>query len=64
MNQLLRDESFRTHLITYIAVNVMLVIINIVTSPDKVWFFWPLLGWGIGIVGHAYRVHSAGKART
>ena len=21
---------------------------------DNWWFFWPLLGWGIGIVSHAF----------
>jgi hypothetical protein len=34
----------------------MLFLINITTSPDVLWFYWPLLGWGIGIVMHAVYV--------
>ena len=30
--------------------------INLVTTPGKYWFYWPLLGWGLGIIRHAYGV--------
>jgi hypothetical protein len=26
------------------------------TSPGYQWFWWPMLGWGIGMVFHAYGV--------
>lgn len=45
-------KTFYVHLITYIAVNIMLLIINITTSPDHWWFIYPLFGWGIGITVH------------
>jgi hypothetical protein len=57
VNRILQNYGFRIHLITYVAVNALLLAINLVTSPDKLWFYWPLLGWGIGILGHAYAVH-------
>jgi hypothetical protein len=38
----------------------MLFLINITTSPDILWFYWPLLGWGIGIVMHAVYVFGFG----
>lgn len=45
-------KGFLIHLSIYIVVNVILIIINLVYSPETLWFFYPLIGWGIGIVGH------------
>ena len=50
-----RDEEkrgFLVHLVVYILVNAMLIIINLMYSPEKIWFFYPLIGWGIGISMH------------
>lgn len=44
-----RLKEFYVHLFTYVVVNFMLLIINIVTSPSYWWFIFPLLGWGIGL---------------
>jgi len=49
-------KGFYTHLIVYIVINLMLYAINMIASPDSLWFFWPLMGWGIAIVLHALRV--------
>ena len=48
--------GFYVHLSVYIAVNILLVIVNISTSPQYLWFKWPLIGWGIGIISHALGV--------
>ncbi len=37
-------KGFYTHLIVYVCVNIVLVIINLVTSPGALWFYWPLMG--------------------
>jgi hypothetical protein len=44
----------------YVLVNAFLILIDIVTSPGDYWFFWPLLGWGIGLVLHAVSVFGLG----
>ncbi len=44
------------HLATYIIVNILLIIINLRTYPQYLWFKWPLLGWGIGLFFHALGV--------
>ena len=49
-------KGFYSHLIVYAAVNVVLVIINLVTSPGVLWFYWPMLGWGIGLFFHGMGV--------
>ena len=48
--------GFYIHLSVYIAVNIVLVIINLRTSPEYIWFKWPLIGWGIGVFFHAMGV--------
>lgn len=54
----LRD--YYTHLATYVAVNLFLIILNLVTSPGPLWFIYPLLGWGIGIAIHTAEVFWTG----
>jgi hypothetical protein len=54
-------KGFYSHLIAYVAVNVVLVIINLVTGPGYLWFVWPLLGWGIGLFFHAMGVFVFSK---
>jgi hypothetical protein len=53
-------RGFYTHLGVYVLINAMLLLINITTSPDILWFYWPLLGWGIAVALHALRVFGAG----
>jgi len=56
--------SFYIHLSVYIVVNLLLIVINFSTSPQYLWFKWPLIGWGIGLFFHALSVYlfSAGAA--
>lgn len=42
-------------LLTFILVNIMLFIINITTTPEHLWFIYPLLGWGIPFFIKRYR---------
>jgi len=44
--------SFYIHLAAYVIVNLVLLAVNLATSPGNLWFVWPLLGWGIGILAH------------
>jgi hypothetical protein len=55
------QRSFFVHLITYLLVNAMLFILNAATrgTDGGWWFYWPLIGWGIGIVSHAFSVFGA-----
>jgi hypothetical protein len=49
-------KGFYVHLTVYILVNAGLWLINLLTSPAAFWFYWPLLGWGIGLAAHAVAV--------
>ena len=45
-------RGFSVHLVVYVLVNAMLIAINLIYSPEAIWFFYPLIGWGIGISMH------------
>ena len=49
-------KGYYIHLITYFVVNIFLLILNLLTSPDELWFYWPMLGWGIGILSHTWSI--------
>ncbi len=51
----LRD--FQAHLTAYLLVNLALFLINVAT-PGSWWFYWPLLGWGAGVLAHAAHVYT------
>ena len=51
-------KGFYGNLSSYILVNTGLIILNLVTSPEHLWFFYPLLGWGLGVVLHAMSVFN------
>lgn len=48
--------GFFVHAGVYAAVMVLLVFINLVTSPQVIWFVWPLIGWGLAVVLHGVGV--------
>jgi hypothetical protein len=49
-------KSFYGHLFIYIMVNIGLFLINYIASPGDWWFYWPLVGWGIGLAAHGVTV--------
>lgn len=51
-----RLEELYGHAAVYVIVNAGLVGLNLLTSPDRFWALWPLLGWGIHLAGHAVAV--------
>jgi 2TM domain len=51
-------KGFYGHLTSFVLVNLFLLIINLTTSPAYLWFFWPLMGWGIGLFFHGLKVFN------
>ncbi|MDC8106030.1 2TM domain-containing protein [Chryseobacterium sp. PTM-20240506] len=54
-------KAFYGNLTSYCLVIPFLFVLNLLTSPDHLWFYWPMLGWGIGIIVHAINVFGIGK---
>lgn len=49
-------RRFYVHLFRYILGVLILLAINLITSPQHLWVFWVMGGWGLGILMHASRV--------
>ena len=49
-------KGFYANLTSYIFVNILLIGINLSTSPNHLWFYWPLLWWGVGVFFHGLKV--------
>ena len=54
-------RQFYVHLTVYVVVNLFLFGLNMLISPGSLWFYWPLMGWGIAVALHALRVFGSGR---
>ena len=50
-----RIKGFYGHVVIYLVVNTGLALINLLSGGGW-WFYWPLVGWGIGLVAHGVSV--------
>ncbi|CAG0988785.1 MAG: 2TM domain-containing protein [Rhodocyclales bacterium] len=60
-SQVRKLRGFYAHLSVYLAVNAGLLVINLFSSPGRLWVVWPLAGWGIGVVIHGASVFLGGR---
>ncbi len=37
-------------IVKYLVVNVFLVFVNLMTTPNYLWVLWVIAGWGIGLI--------------
>jgi hypothetical protein len=53
-------QGFYIHLLVYVVINTALFAINAVTHSQgsSWWFYWPLLGWGVGVLIHGLSVFA------
>ena len=49
-------KKFYGNVVTYVAINIVLIVINLVTNPGSLWFYWVTIFWGMAILLHASRV--------
>jgi len=52
-----RKRSFRHHLMVYLVVIAGLAGLDLITSPDHLWFQWPAFGWGIAVALQGVRAY-------
>lgn len=45
-----RIVGFYRHLILFVGINIAFVIINLVTDPHHLWFYYPLIVWAVGLM--------------
>jgi DNA-binding XRE family transcriptional regulator len=54
--QVRKLRGLYSHIISYVVVMSGIAAINLILMPRVIWFIYPLLGWGIGIISHAVSV--------
>jgi hypothetical protein len=59
--QVRRIRGFYQHALIFIAVNAGLVVFNLLSPTPRLWFHWPLLGWGIWLALHGVITLSRGR---
>lgn len=63
LTQLKKKRDFRTHLAAYILVNAFLwmvwaIVLITADGPSLPWPLFPMAGWGIGLVFHAWDTYG------
>ncbi len=51
-----KEKEFYRHLFCYVVINLILILINYWTFWEVKWFFFPAVGWGVGLAFHAASV--------
>jgi hypothetical protein len=57
--RLRKRREFTAHVLAYVMVNATLVMVWALTGASFFWPIFPLMGWGIGLVFHAWDVYRA-----
>lgn len=50
-------RSFKVHVSVFILVNAALIGIWLMSGRGYFWPFWPIAGWGIGLIAHGWAVY-------
>jgi Na+/melibiose symporter-like transporter len=53
-----RIRGFYSNVITFVLVNLLLLIINLITSPHNLWFYWVTLIWGVILIIQAINLFT------
>ncbi|MFP3712619.1 2TM domain-containing protein [Puerhibacterium sp. TATVAM-FAB25] len=64
VQRLRAKRELATHAVAYVLVNSMLVVIWFMTGANFFWPVFPILGWGIGLVFHAWDVLAPGPSEA
>lgn len=48
------------HIVIFFSANIGLMLVNLLTNREHLWFYWPALGWGVGLLAHSFTVFVSG----
>ncbi len=54
-----RRRGFQIHAFVFVVAIVLMTALNLYLG-EPYWFYWPLLGWGVGVVAHWWFVLGPG----
>ena len=52
--------GFAAHVGVYVAIGLLLLVLNLVTTPESLWFFWPMLFWLVALAAHVMVLFGPG----
>ena len=65
MNQRAARRGFAVHAFLYFISMILFVTIDLAATPEVIWFPYPMVGWGIGLLIHYLTsVRWSGDIRT
>lgn len=53
-----RLKQFYKSILSFIFVNILLVIINLITNPHHLWFYWVTIIWGAVLIVQAFNIFT------
>lgn len=62
------QRDFLVHLVIYVLVNTLLVVIDVAAGTSGStflgldWAFWPIAGWGLGLIIHGFWTFTVGSS--
>lgn len=54
-------KNFYGSLTAYALIIPFIAVVNYLSSPSYWWFYWPMLGWGLGLSIHAIQIFVLGE---
>lgn len=57
--QVRKLRGFYIHFIQYVTILIILIAINLIVTPHRLWVLWVAAGWGVGMLFHAWRVFGS-----
>lgn len=51
-------RNFYSNVLTFIFVNILLLIINLIANPDHLWFYWVTFIWGAALLAQGFNTFT------
>ena len=51
-------KGFYANLTSYLIIMPILIFVNLRYTPEFQWFWFSMVGWGVGVIGHAMNAFS------
>jgi uncharacterized protein YacL len=53
-----RIRGFYSNIITFILVNILLLVINLIFNPYNLWFYWVTIIWAVVLIVQAFNIFT------
>lgn len=53
-----RLRAFYVQVGWFIVINLFLIAVNVLSSPNDLWFYWVTVFWGLGLLIQAFTIYT------